>query len=199
MRWRVPSWKWTPKHLSNNFFKNLKIWVLTLVKGPEMRPREFLSLILILTSKTDQEFCSHQFDVNLSSLGQKMAELASFFRNGRVLLVEWRWNETAVFFAWDPNLDLKNWWGILFSSFWCKDGPCRTKNERLRAVWSFQLKLLTKTGVNLVLRWHRLENVGSKWKFCLEFLQRSTRKKNFWDATIFGKVSYFGYVLGDSA
>jgi len=61
-----------------------------LVKGPEMRPREFLSLILILTSKTDQEFCSHQFDVNLSSLGQKMAELASFFRNGRVLLVEWR-------------------------------------------------------------------------------------------------------------
>ena len=55
-----------------------------LVKGPEMRPREFLSLILILTSKTDQEFCSHHFNVNLRSLGPKMADLPLFSRNGPV-------------------------------------------------------------------------------------------------------------------
>jgi len=55
-----------------------------LVKGPKMRPREFLSLILILTSKTDQEFCSHHFDVNLRSLGPKMADLPLFSRNGPV-------------------------------------------------------------------------------------------------------------------
>ena len=49
-----------------------------------MRPREFLSLILILTSKTDQEFCSHHFNVNLRSLGPKMADLPLFSRNGPV-------------------------------------------------------------------------------------------------------------------
>ena len=49
-----------------------------LVKGPKMRPRKFLSLILILTSKTDQEFCSHHFDAKMGPVGPKMSVLEPF-------------------------------------------------------------------------------------------------------------------------
>ena len=54
------------------------------VDGAKIGPREFLSAILVLTSKTDQEFCSHHFNVNLSFLGPKLAELPLFFRIGLI-------------------------------------------------------------------------------------------------------------------
>ena len=167
-----------------------------LVKGPKMRPREFLSLILILTSKTDQEFCSHHFNVNLRSLGPKMADLPLFSRNGPV---DGAWNETACFFAWKPDFDLRNTLLFLFSSFWSKSEVSRTKIERSRAVFSFG-----QTIVKNRQKWAKkgetetemlVLNENSLQKFFREFRE----KRIFAIRPFFGISWHFDYVPGDSA